>query len=112
MLAQHRLQRHVPAIFHGRPKVIDFVRHFLSAICLTGLAIVVDCSAKQDSPSTTSQAADETPASSPFKLGDMVPAFSPPPLADLDKSAGWQDQPVVDSLKKLRAFKATEPPPL
>jgi peptide/nickel transport system substrate-binding protein len=85
----------------------------LSAICLTVLAILADCSANQDSPSTAnSEAADEQSVNGPFKLGDMVPAFSPPPLAELDKSAGWQDQPVVDSLNKLRAFKKAEPLPM
>ena len=90
--------------------MIRVVRHFLSAIWLTALAILVGCGAKQDSLSTTkSEAADKKSSSGPFQLGDMVPAFSPPPLAELDKTAGWQDQPVVDSLKQLREFKKTEP---
>ena len=30
----------------------------------------------------------------PFKLGDLIEPFTPPPLAEIDKTAEWIDQPV------------------
>jgi peptide/nickel transport system substrate-binding protein len=45
-----------------------------------------------------------------FKLGDMIKPFSPPPLAELDKTADWQDKPVLDSLQLLREKQAKEKP--
>src|SRR5690242_4874697 len=33
--------------------------------------------------------------SKPFKLGDLIEPFTPPPLAELDKSAGWINSPVL-----------------
>ena len=45
-----------------------------------------------------------------FKLGDMIKPFTPPSLAELDKTADWQDKPVRDSLKLLREKQAKEKP--
>ncbi|MGV3606897.1 MAG: peptide-binding protein [Planctomycetaceae bacterium] len=49
-----------------------------------------------------------------FMLGDLVPAFTPPKLEELEKTAEWVDRPVVDSLevmrKKLAAEKVTVTP--
>jgi peptide/nickel transport system substrate-binding protein len=46
----------------------------------------------------------------PFKLGDGITPFTPPTLAELDKSVEWVDGPIVDSMARLRAQKAKEPP--
>jgi peptide/nickel transport system substrate-binding protein len=80
---------------------------------LLALPILIGCSSKPTvtSPSKT-EATDEAPAAGPFKLGDLIKPFSPPPLAELDKSAQWQDQPVVDSLEKLRVWKEKNEPQL
>ena len=40
----------------------------------------------------------------------MVEPFDPPPLAELDKTAGWTDSPVVDGLARLREQKKKESP--
>jgi peptide/nickel transport system substrate-binding protein len=53
----------------------------------------------------------EEPAENiPFKLGDLIEPFDPPPLEELDKSAEWVDRPVVDSLKLLRDKQSKEKP--
>jgi len=49
-------------------------------------------------------------ASKPFKLGDMIEPFTPPPLAELEKSVEWVDRPVLDSLKLLQEKLAKEQP--
>ena len=46
----------------------------------------------------------------PFKHGDLVEPYSPPSLAELDKTAEWVDRPVVDALKLLRDAQAKEQP--
>ncbi len=49
-----------------------------------------------------------------FVLGDLIDPFTPPALADLEKSVAWVDRPVIDSLevlrKKLDAEKVTVTP--
>ena len=37
-----------------------------------------------------------------FQLGDLVEPFTPPPLAELDRTAEWVDQSVEDSMELLR----------
>lgn len=46
----------------------------------------------------------------PFKLGDLIAPFTPPALAELEKSVQWEDGPVVDAMERLRQAKAKEPP--
>jgi peptide/nickel transport system substrate-binding protein len=49
----------------------------------------------------------------PFHLGDMLKPFTPPPLAELDKSAGWYDEPVLSGMEVMRKKQeAAGPPPL
>lgn len=55
---------------------------------------------------TAPEASDE-----PFRLGDLTEPFDPPPLAELDATADWQPRPVVDSLRRLIEFQASEPEP-
>lgn len=45
-----------------------------------------------------------------FQLGDMIKPFTPPTLAELDKTADWQDRPVLDALELLREKQAKEKP--
>jgi peptide/nickel transport system substrate-binding protein len=59
-------------------------------------------------PETQAESSDEPAA--PFKFGDMIEPFTPPALEELDKTAEWQDRPVVDSLKLLRDKLASEQP--
>jgi peptide/nickel transport system substrate-binding protein len=49
-------------------------------------------------------------ADKPFVLGNAVPAFDPPPLAELDKLE-WEARPVLDGLGVLREEQAKLPPP-
>ena len=47
-----------------------------------------------------------------FKLGDLVPPFTAPPLAEIEKNAQWVDLPVVDSLELLKdKYWTTKPSP-
>jgi peptide/nickel transport system substrate-binding protein len=45
-----------------------------------------------------------------FKLGDLVEAFDPPPLAELEAKAEWTDKPVLDGMVLLRDKQAGETP--
>jgi peptide/nickel transport system substrate-binding protein len=80
---------------------------------MLGIAIVVGCSSKETASksSETTTAAASLP-NEPFKFGDLIKPFTPPPLAELDKTAHWQNQPVVDALARLRAYKKEHEPPL
>lgn len=49
-------------------------------------------------------------AAVPFKLGDMIEPFTPPPLEELEKSVEWKDMPVLDSMELMRQRQAKETP--
>jgi peptide/nickel transport system substrate-binding protein len=44
------------------------------------------------------------------KLGDLVKPFDPPKLEELNKTAKWEDRPVLDAMKLLREKQAKEKP--
>jgi peptide/nickel transport system substrate-binding protein len=44
------------------------------------------------------------------KLGDLVQPFDPPSLEEINKTAKWEDRPVLDSMKLLREKQAKEKP--
>src|SRR3954462_8105210 len=74
-------------------------------------------SSSGSTPVTAGSAKDTTAApeanaaeSKPFKLGDLIEPFTPPSLAELDKTAQWTDSPVVDAMERLREAKKKEPP--
>src|SRR5262249_22287784 len=50
-------------------------------------------------------------AAKPFRLGDLLEPFNPPPLAELDKTAGWIDQPVLSGMEVMRKKQAAQGPP-
>lgn len=76
---------------------------------LIAVALSMACSAEP--PGKNSDApAEMPPADDKFKLGDLIEPFTPPPLAELDKTAEWQGMPVVDSMQELRDQKKKEPP--
>ena len=54
--------------------------------------------------------APKSDPSGPFKLGDLVEAFTPPSLEELEKMVEWEDQPIVDSAAELRKKQAAEKP--
>ncbi len=91
--------------------MIRVVRRFSCGICLVGLGLLVGCRDKPNIATSSESAAEgQQSTSGPFKLGDLIEPFNPPPLAELDKTADWQNDPVVDSLAKLRIEKRKEPP--
>lgn len=49
-------------------------------------------------------------ASGPFRLGDLIEPFTPPPWEELQRSVEWVERPVVDALQQLRMRQAGEPP--
>lgn len=46
----------------------------------------------------------------PFRLGNMSPAFTPPSSEELEKTAEWEDLPVIDPMVELRKLMASQPP--
>src|SRR5689334_2394177 len=63
-----------------------------------------------ESAKTAAKPEPDATESKPFKLGDLIEPFTPPPLAELDKTAQWSDSPVVDAMDRLREAKKKEPP--
>lgn len=62
--------------------------------------LAVDGGAGAASPATVKPA--EPKSDGPFKLGNLVPPFEAPPLAEIDAKAEWVDMPVVDSTVRLK----------
>ncbi|MCA9238697.1 MAG: peptide ABC transporter substrate-binding protein [Planctomycetales bacterium] len=55
---------------------------------------------------------DET-SSVPYEFANLLGPFDPPTLDELDATAGWEDQPVLDGMDIMREKQATEgDPPL
>ncbi|QDU86830.1 Oligopeptide-binding protein AppA precursor [Pirellulimonas nuda] len=61
-------------------------------------------------PAGDADAAADQP-SGPFVLGDLLDKFDPPPLAEIDESAGWIDRPVLDGEARMRELLAEDGPP-
>jgi peptide/nickel transport system substrate-binding protein len=99
-------------------------------LAAAGLVIVVGCSSYQDSSQPAAAeggaaagkapaaadagdagASEDSAAAKPFKLGDLLEPFNPPPLAELDKTAGWVDRPVLSGMEELRQQQKAEGPP-
>ena len=53
----------------------------------------------------------EAEPSGPFRYGNMLEPFDPPPLEELLASHEWVDRPVLDSMVLMREHQATLPPP-
>lgn len=103
-----------------------FCRPWVGCLAALSLVIAVGCSSSHDtttsdqSPAAGQEGADEqqgaaaaeeSTASKPFKLGDLLEPFDPPPLAELDKTAEWVDQPVRSGMDELRKQQQAEGPP-
>ena len=116
------------------------IRLAFHARCCLLVVLLVGCTLETESPSTpaastakSKQAApsaarsqrlppqSSTPtdrqanptADKPFKLGDLIEPFTPPPLAELDKTAEWIDNPVQSGMEIMRKKQeALGPPPL
>src|SRR4051794_24577536 len=69
-------------------------------------------------PATKSEAANASDAKAdepakPFKLGDLIAPFTPPPLAEIDKTAEWINNPVLSGMEIMRKKQtALGPPPV
>ncbi|HEX3600415.1 MAG TPA: ABC transporter substrate-binding protein [Lacipirellulaceae bacterium] len=50
-------------------------------------------------------------APKPFKLGDLIEPFTPPTLAEVDKTAHWIDGPVLSGMEIQRKKQAAAGPP-
>jgi peptide/nickel transport system substrate-binding protein len=69
--------------------------------------------AATDSKADSGEADSPSAPTTPFKLGDLVEPFTPPPLAEIDKTAEWTDHPLMDGMEILRKKQEKEgPPPL
>jgi peptide/nickel transport system substrate-binding protein len=108
--------------------------------CLLALSLALGCGSKSDSvskpksdaPPASDSASESKPAKSdsntaatqeppaspdepakPFKLGDLIAPFTPPPLAELDKTAEWINNPVKSGMEMMRQQQeAAGPPPV
>ncbi len=69
------------------------------AVSLAGCIGAATEEAGSVSTDSTQAAAD---SKKPFALGDLIEPFDPPKLEDLDATAKWIDQPVLDSMELLR----------
>src|SRR6478736_1556699 len=50
--------------------------------------------APKSDPALTADPSKGPAKNAPFKLGDLIAPFAPPSLAEIDKMAGWIDNPV------------------
>src|ERR1044072_4005903 len=104
MCCQRKLGQRAALCYHMEGLLVTRVLRCLScAVCLVGLARFIGCRGKAPASSSGSEtkAEDEKTASGPSKLGDLIKPFTPPPLAELDKTANWEKQTVVDVLATL-----------
>jgi peptide/nickel transport system substrate-binding protein len=76
--------------------------------CLVAACFFAGCSGGE--PEEAAAIAD-APAETPFKLGDLLEPFAPPPLDEIERTADWIDRPVVDFLEHLRAHQAKQGSP-
>jgi peptide/nickel transport system substrate-binding protein len=81
-------------------------------LCVLVVGSIIGCSSTETTAPTGATAAEEQPADKPFQLGDLLEPFDPPPLAELEKSAEWIDQPVVDFLEHMRDYLREQGAPL
>lgn len=83
-------------------------RFTLAAAVLIVSVLIAGCDFFRSSkPDGAAKKKEDAP---PFKLGDMIEPFTPPSLEELDKTAEWIDQPVLDSLELLKERQAGETP--
>ena len=83
------------------------------------LAVMAGCTSRTEpmptaaSDGDTAAGGEDAAADKPFVLGDLLEAFDPPPLEELEASAEWIDRPVLDGMELMRAYQAEQgPPPL
>lgn len=69
------------------------------------LAVASGCS-----PSDPATEIDESSETSSEAKEPLLEPFDPPPLAEIDAKADWQEMPVVDALERLEAHLAKEKP--
>ena len=100
------------------------IRRAANWSCLIVLGWIVGCTSRNDSTpkpkadaniaksdaAEPSSATDST-AAKPFKLGDLITPFTPLPLAEIDKTAEWIDNPVLSGMEIMRKKQAAEGPP-
>jgi peptide/nickel transport system substrate-binding protein len=81
---------------------------------LLSVSLAIGCSSTNSASSGdggTPRVAEREPVDKPFQLGDLLEPFDPPPLEELDKTAEWIDQPVVDCVDRLREHLQRQGPP-
>jgi len=74
--------------------------------CSSSSPEATDAKAETVAAEKPSEIDEQTPAG-PFKYGNLLEPFDPPPLEELLEAHEWVDRPVVDSLKQLREEQAT-----
>ena len=72
-----------------------------------------EATAAPKSPPAEAANPEAASAAKPFRLGDLLQPFTPPPLAEIDKTAGWIDRPVLSGMDIMRKKQeAAGPPPV
>ena len=82
------------------------VRQAKVAFCVIALSLLVGIAVANEQAKDTDAAATK-----PFKLGDLIESFTPPSLAELDKTAHWIDNPVLNGMEIQRKKQAAGRPP-
>lgn len=95
------------------------ILHLAAAVVpALALALFVGCGCTPSTPTPnggtkqagSGQGSGSDQPAAPFKLGDMVEPFDPPPLEELEKMVEWEDRPVLDSMQLLREKLEKEEP--
>lgn len=96
------------------PRACWLLRFTAVALLMAWTGCIQPNEEQPEQPAPAADSGAKSPADSasaePLKLGDLLEPFDPPPLEELDRTAGWIDQPVLDSMELLRQRQATETP--
>jgi peptide/nickel transport system substrate-binding protein len=96
----------------SKPKSESAAANADAAASKTDSAAKTEAATPKSTGDTADSPADDA-AAKPFKLGDLIEPFTPPPLAELDKTAGWTNNPVQSGMEIMRKKQeALGPPPL
>jgi peptide/nickel transport system substrate-binding protein len=96
---------------------MKLTHHVSSWFPVAFIAALIGCSsdrrpadAGKDSSGDAAATASDGSVDKPFQLADLVEPFDPPALEELDKTADWQDRPVLDGMDVLREQQKSEQP--
>jgi hypothetical protein len=89
---------------------IRAVRDRLGSCLLAGLLGLAVSGCRKPDPAALETPAEPPPEAGTFVLADLLPPFTPPPLAELEAQVEWKPQPVLDAIELLRNRQAGKTP--